>query len=55
MNSSFWALKDDGNDYRHRIVGDDKDTVLQIAISLALGLGAFLTFCVRLFACYRTY
>jgi hypothetical protein len=48
MTSSFWVSSDD--DYRHHIIGENKDTVLQLSISLALGLGAFLTFCVRLLA-----
>jgi hypothetical protein len=37
---------DSDDDYRKRIVGDPKDTVLQIGISSALGLIAFLTFCI---------
>jgi hypothetical protein len=45
MDLDFRVL--DNDDYK-RIVGGDKDTAVQIGISLALGLGAFLTFCVRI-------
>jgi hypothetical protein len=44
MNSLFRTLEDDG--YRKRIVGEPKDTVFQIIISLSIGVSAFLTFCV---------
>lgn len=40
------ALGDSDDDYRKRIVGDPKDTVLQIGISVSVGLLAFLAFCV---------
>ncbi|KAF2405310.1 DUF221-domain-containing protein [Trichodelitschia bisporula] len=44
MAFEFRTLQDDG--YRKRIVGDPKDTIVQIAISGALGLGAFVAFCI---------
>ncbi len=45
MDSVFHAL---GNDeYRKRIVGEPKDTIFQIIISLSVGVNAFAAFCVR--------
>ncbi len=45
------VLGDDDGDYRKRyrdhIVGNPKDTILQIGISVSVGLVAFLAFCVR--------
>jgi hypothetical protein len=34
------------DDYKSHIVGDDKSTILQIAISATLGISAFIAFCV---------
>ncbi|KAF2671282.1 DUF221-domain-containing protein [Microthyrium microscopicum] len=45
MAHGFWALSDDDN-YRKRIIGDPKDTVFQILLSLLIGTSAFLGFCV---------
>jgi hypothetical protein len=50
------VLSDDNDNYRKRyrdqIVGNPKDTILQIAISVSVGLIAFLAFCVSLDAIY---
>jgi hypothetical protein len=36
----------DDDEYKRRITGDQKDTVVQISISLIAGLTAFIAFCV---------
>jgi hypothetical protein len=43
---SFAHITSPEDDYKHRIVGDDKSTILQIAISATLGISAFIAFCV---------
>lgn len=45
MSDLFTFKKDDDNPYRD-LMGSPRDTVFQIVFSLALGIGAFLTFCV---------
>jgi hypothetical protein len=52
MATSFGT---DDDDYRKRIVGDPKDTILQIGLSTALGLIAFMTFCARVPPIYTVY
>jgi len=44
----FLARADDGDDDLNRLMGttSPRDTTIQILLSLALGIGAFLTFCV---------
>ncbi|KAK0282884.1 hypothetical protein LTR91_026125 [Friedmanniomyces endolithicus] len=45
---SFYALADDDGDELGKLYGtySPRDTTIQIVLSLALGIGAFLTFCV---------
>ena len=44
MMATFWASKQKGNYDTDE--GDQQDVAVQAVISIALGLGAFLTFCV---------
>lgn len=46
MNALYHGMGDPDNDFRKKYIGGDKDTVLQIAISIPVGLLAFLVFCV---------
>jgi hypothetical protein len=46
MGSGFRPFGSAEDDYKKHIVGDPKSTILQIAISVVLGLSAFIAFCV---------